>query len=311
MVADTIYPDAYIYMPRFFRYYVRPNVQFYKLKKRKKLLEGWDKLPSASQHTFTLELRHDQDGEIQVWFDGNFVRSYSPTEIDKLRITLQPSAALESITAEQNAASSLLELPIQEHSRVQKMSNAKLAFDTRNLSPAFQKLNGESAKGIDVGNLSVIPNTYNSDLQSYYWRRSALDNLPEQRMFTVPQATYDYAYVLCATENDPKKVDAFTLRVTRYGRSRGNAMADTIVHVPNSKAKDTDNAKRVGTVHYGAKDDRKAATLWLLKVPIKNGLIQDVLYNDKKKNRYMPTSKYLDVELMDPLYNVEKAEVGS
>ena len=305
--SETVYPDAYIQISRM-RYYVRPNLFYYSKDEFKKLTKTWDSLPKASEHVFTVELRRDDSGKIGLWFDGNFMDEYAPATFAKMRVTLQPGAGLQELTATKSTFAPLLTLPVQENSRVQGMEDAKINFDPKQSIPdAFQKLSG-SVKGIAVDGLSVFTDMVNSDLQSYYFRRTAADNLPEQRMFTVPLETYDDAYVLAATENDPTKLNAFTLRVTRYGRSRGNAMADTIVQIPAADAKDTEAARRVGTVSYTSKGATKNATLWLLKVPIKNGLIQDLLYNDDKKSPSMGTDKYLDVELMNPLSNVTEAE---
>jgi len=310
---DTVYPDAMIrlYSPMldgyFVRYYVRPNLNFYSDKARAEKIKNWNSFPAASEHEFTLQLRRDQSGKTWFYVDGNAVGEYAIPAFSKVRVTLSPGAMLEDLSAAKSTFTPLLQLPVQQHSRAQGMENAAITFDdAKTLPGVFQHLSGE-VKGIDVGGLGVIP-ARSSDLQSLYFRRSAADNLPEQRIFSVPQTTYSDAYILCAAENDPAKMKAFTLRVTRYGRSRGNAMADTIVRIPEDNAKDSDDARRVGTVEYGAANERKKATLWLLKVPIKNGLIQDVLYNDDRKARAMGTSDYLDVELMDPLYHVDEAD---
>lgn len=305
--SKTVYPDVYIQISRM-RYYVRPNLAYYKKDEFEKITKTWDSLPKASEHVFTVELRRDASGKIGLWFDGNFMNEYAPARFAKLRVTLQPGAALRELSATKSTFAPLLTLPVQEYSRVQGMEDAKINFDTQQSIPdVFQQLSG-SVKGIAIDRLSVFTDMVTSDLQSYYFRRTAADNLPEQRMFTVPLATYDSAYVLAAAENDPAKLNAFTLRVTRYGRSRGNAMADTIVHIPAADAKDTEAARRVGTVSYTSNSVSKKVTLWLLKVPIKNGMIQDLLYNDDRQSPIMETYKYLDVELMNPLSNVKEAE---
>ena len=310
---DTVYPDAFIglYSPMFsgssVQYYVRPNLNFYTDEARAEKIKNWNSFPAASEHEFTLELRSDQSGKTWVYLGGNVVGEYKISAINKVRVTLSPGATVQDLSAAKSTFTPLLPLPVQEHSRALGMENAQITFtDNKMLPGVFQDLTGE-IKGIDVGGLGVIP-VRSSDLQSLFFHRIAADNLPEQRLFSVPQATYSDAYVLCAAENDPAKTKAFTLRVTRYGKSRGNAMADTIVRIPRDDAKDSDTSRRVGTVEFGALNSRKKATLWLLKVPIKNGLIQDVLYNDNSKARGMGTSQYLDVELMDPLYHVDEAD---
>jgi hypothetical protein len=310
---DTVYPDALIglYSPMFsgssVQYYVRPNLNFYTDDARAERIKNWNSFPAASEHEFTLELRSDESGKTWVYLDGNVVSEYAIPAVGKVRVTLSPGAVVQDLSAVKSTFTPLLPLPVQEHSRGQGMENAQITFnDSKMLPGVFQDLTGE-IKGIDVGGLGVIP-VRSSDLQSLYFHRSAADNLPEQRLFSVPQATYSDAYILCAAEITPAKMKSFTLRVTRYGKSRGNAMADTIVRIPGDNAKDSDVARRVGMVEFGASDARRKATLWLLKVPIKNGLIQDILYDDNSKAQGMGTSKYLDVELMDPLYHVDEAD---
>jgi hypothetical protein len=305
-IGDDAFPDSLIRMNFPLSYFVRPNMRYYKPEARKKFLAKWDSLPAASQHEFKLELRRAENGVLRLWFDGTFMQEYAPAPVRVLRVTLQPGAAVREFAATQSTPAPLLALPIADNPRPAGMENAKLELDAKAGLPPQLKPPSSDAAGIAIGGLSIFPEMVSSDLQSYYWRRTAADNLPEQRMFSVPLATYGSAYILCAMENDPARVNAFTLRVTRYGRSRGNAMADTIVRVP-ANAADSANARRVGTVSYGAANARQSVPLWLLKVPIKNGLIQDMLYNDDKKSDVMGTYKYLDVELMDPLPGAEEA----
>lgn len=300
----AVYPDAFIQLPFPMRYFVRPNLKYYKPDQLKKIVENWEALPAASQHVFTIELRRDSEGASQLWFDGNLMQEYSPAPFSKLRVALEKDAALRDFSIEQSPPSPRITLPIARYPRAGAMTGAKLEIDPQATLPSGLKLDSGPCQSIAVGGLSQFDGMVSSDLQSYYWRRTAADALPEQRMFTVPLATYSHAYILAASENDPAKVNAFTLRVTRYGRSRGNAVADTIVRLPADAATNSADAQRVGTVSYGG----KRAPLWLLKVPIKSGIIQDILHDDTRKSDVMGTYKYLDVELMDPLYNVEKAD---
>lgn len=304
--SDIVYPDTFIAM-RGVRYFIRPNLKFYRPDHRAKVAEGWDKLPAASEHAFSWQLRRAETGVLQLWFDENLMHEFPPAQIARLRVTLAPGASLQELSAAPGTSSTQMVLPVANNPRTQGMENAKLELISKATLPEGLKLS-ENAPGIAVANLSIFPSMMTDDLQSFYYRRTAADNLPEQRMFSVPLATYDHASILVAAEDDPAKVDAFTLRVTRYGRSRGDALADTTVYIPASDAEDTKDAKRVGSVTYGPENARKKTALWLIRVPIKNGLIQDILYEDTAKNDIMGTANYLDVELMDPLYNVEKAD---
>jgi hypothetical protein len=298
------YPDTYLQLNHPLRYFVRPNLKYYKPDHRKKVVEKWDTLPAASDHIFNLELRRDSKGVYRLWMDGQFMQEYSFSAVSSLRVTLAPGASLREISANQSNPTSRVLLPVAKFPKAGAMTEAKLEIDPNAALPADLKLENGLRPSIAVAGLSQFESMVVDDLQSYYWRRNAADSLPEQRMFTVPLASYSHAHILAASEYDPAKVNAFTFRVTRYGLSRGNAVADTIVNVPSENATNSSNAQRVGTVSYGG----KRTPLWLLKVPVKNGIIQDILHDDTKKNDVMGTYKYLDVELMDPLYNVEKAE---
>lgn len=288
------------------RYYVRPNPAFYKPDEFAKRKAAWDKLPGASAHSCALELRPvGATGEYQLWLDGQFMQVLSlGAPAVSYDIKLAPEASVESLRIEAVPPTAPLVLPVGEFPRAGAIKDARLEFSAGTDVPAaFQKLGGKEAKGIAVGGLGTFTGLAADDLQSFFWRRHASHNLPEQRMFSVPLAVYSHAYVLCAADDRDGRVPEFTLRVTRYATSRGDAMGDTLVRVPGVDAKGDANARRVGTV----KTDGREVPLWLLKVPLQNGAIEDLLHFDERKNNNVGTSRYLDVELLDPLPNVEKA----
>lgn len=289
------------------KYHVRPNLAQYKPDEAAKRKAEWEKLPGASAHFFTLELRPNADSQLEYWFDGQFVQVLPlAAPLASYDVALAPGAAIESLEVREFAPMGQVILPVGEFSRPGALSPAKLTLDAKaQLPPPFQNLNGQDAPGIAVGGLGTFQGLGADDLVSFFWRRHAVNNLPEQRMFTVPLAIYSHAYVLCAAETEGGKVPEFTLRVTRYGGSRGNAMADTIVRVPSGSG--SPDARLVGTVQAGA-DSGRNVPLWLIKVPIKNGRIEDVLHADTMKDSNVGTSRYLDIELLDPLANVDEAE---
>ncbi|CAN5392634.1 hypothetical protein BH09VER1_BH09VER1_08160 [soil metagenome] len=286
------------------KYYARPNPTFYKPEELAKRKSVWASLPGASGHSLGLELRPTGDSEIEVWLDGQFMQIL-PMDSPALRyeITLAPEASVESLRFEEVAPATRLTLPIA--ARAPAQSNLRLELDPNAAVPtAFAKLAGP-ARGIPVGGLGTFPGLVTEDLQSSFWRRHASHCLPEQAMFSVPLAVYSHANILCAVDTKEGAVPEFTLRVTRYGGSRGNAMADTIVRIPAGEKSGESNARVVGSVQSGT---GVSTPLWLIKVPIKNGLIEDLLHSDTFKDNNVGTSRYLDVELLDPLANVEKAD---
>src|SRR5690606_8866584 len=126
--------------------------------------------------------------------------------------------------------------------------------------------------------------------------------------FSVPLATYSHALLLCAAENDPAKTPSFTARLTRYGRSRGDAMADTIVTLPQGNAPANESTRRVGEVTYGPSNARQSVPLWLVRVSLKNGQINHLLYDDKTHNPFISSYRYLEFEFLEPVRNVESDE---
>ncbi len=286
------------------KYHVRPNLSLYKPDEAAKRKAEWEKLPAASEHFFTVELRPNAQGELEYWFNSQLVQvTPLPSPLVSYDVSIAPGSAIESLQLKEVPATPFVTLPVSEFARPGALSPARLQFDPKApLPPAFQNFPGE-ASGISVGGLGTFQGLGADDLVSFFWRRHAVNNLPEQRMFTVPLAVYSHAYVLCAAETLEGKVPEFTLRVTRYGGGRGNAMADSMVRIPSGTG--SPEAQRVGTVQAGAGGG--SIPLWLVKVPIKNGLIEDILHADTMKDSNMGTSRYLDIELLDPLANLDEA----
>lgn len=272
----------------------RPNPAFYRKEEWESRKEDWKKLPSAPESSFTWEL-HPVEGRIELWIEGQLMHSFEFSTPSTCLIEMRAGSRMESLQWDAASPRDSFFLPVERSSRAGAFGRATLKFDNpAALPPAF--LGMEKATGISVDGLGEFNQWRNDDLQSFFWRRHASHALPEQRMFSVPLAVYSHAWVLCAVEDRPGKTDDFTFRVTRYGNSRGNAMADTVVRV-NA---DNTNARRVGTV---TTEQGATAPLWLVRVPIYNGLIQDLLYEDTRKSPGVGTHRYLDVELLNPLAN--------
>jgi hypothetical protein len=301
-------PDAYISIGGAggnSRYYVRPNPSYYNDATMLKKKEEWLKLEPASEHTFTVELR-PINGETQIWFNGQFMHSLStPKPFTSYTVSMLTGATVENLSFGKPTPSNIQSLPIADHGRVGDMTDIQLALDTKANLPTGLNISSGRANGIAIDGLGKVAGIGSGELESLYWRRNATDGLVEQRMFNVPLATYSHAWVLCAAEENPDKVNEFTLRVTRYGGSRGDALADTNVQIPSINAKDSSDARRVGSISYGPANARKSAPLWLIKVPINNGRIQDLLNDPKGKTNNVGTVNYLDVEIMDPLKQVD------
>lgn len=290
------------------RFYVRPNATFYKPDELAKRQAAWSQLPGASEHTFTLEFRPNEKSELELWFDGQFMQVWPLTApLTSYEIAMAPESLVESVRLAETPTEDRLILPVNDEAEILGAKPTRLEIDPKaELPAAFRSFAGRETAGVGVGGLGTFPGLASDDLQSFFWRRHAAHRLPEQCMFSVPLAIYSHAWVLCAFDDDAGKVPEFTLRVTRYAGSRGNAMADTMVRVPAEG--ESPDARRVGAVSMGPEGNGKSVPLWLIKVPIKNGFIEDLLHSDTKKNTTMGTPRYLDVELLDPLANAEEAE---
>lgn len=283
-------------------YFVRPNMDLYSDARRNDIAKVWSTLPPASEHLWTLELRR-ASGTTQYWLNGQFMNEVAlPNLIASIEFKLAPGAALREVKAEkaEASASRVLSLPLTTYARPGEMANAQIKLlPNAALPKGLMPAETQSTPQIFVSGLGRIPSRVD-DLVSYAWRRGAVDALHETRIFAVPTATYSHAQFLCAAAEDPARTPSFAVRLTRYGKSRGNAMADTTVALPVGGAALDANTRRVGDVTYGEGNDRKTVPLWLVRVPLKIGSIQDLMRDEKTQNPAFGTHRYLDFELLDP-----------
>jgi len=316
-------PDAYLQIAWNLTLHIRPNLNLYADSDRKNaLLKGWRKLPPASEHLLKIEIRTDPQGA-QLWLDSRFVQVF-PTQtgrVTKLDFSLPVDAGIKEISWSQATGGKFLPLTVGDFSRPAAWpqimgalgASNVMADATLSLAPGPTMVDGipfkvsPASRNVDVSGMGILQ-CPTDDLVSFYWKRSTVDALPEACIISVPQDTYTHAYVLCAAVDDPTKVPEFNLRMTRNANGRGDAFADSPVRIPKTGEKSAD-AKQVGTVAYGPEAGRKTVPLWLIRVPLKSGLIQDILREDETKFgfRYpLPTPRYLDVELMEPLSGVDE-----
>jgi hypothetical protein len=285
-------------------YSVRPDAGIYRADEAVKRLPEWLARPGASEVTYTLELRWNGKTEYELWINGQLLQVLDYTGVPEKFIWVAnktDDARLSSLRMEPAVASADdVAVPVEQFARAGSLKSARVSLD-KPVPASLAEVAGSSRTGIEVAGLGTIKGIGSGDLQSLFWARSAMNNLDEQRLFTVPQAIYDKAQVLCVSSPEPGKVSQFTLRVTRYGGSRGTAMADSLVRVPDANASDTPEARRVGWVTTGEGTTQRRLPLWLIDVPIRNGDIADI-FQEEHKGKF---HSYLDVELLDPLQNAE------
>ncbi len=136
--------------------------------------------------------------------------------------------------------------------------------------------------------------------------RTPFDGMPETLHFSVPQAFYHKAYVLCAAEPDSRKEPVLTVRMTRFARSgRGDAMAHAAVVLPRDGAASAENVRRVGTVVYPADGQSVETPLYLAEIELDAGKILDLLVSDKDPHAAMLDGRYLDIDLLGRIEGVK------
>jgi len=318
--------DGCLQLPWNMKLYVRPDVTFYGNPQRKaKVLAGWAAFPAASEHLVRFEIRRVAQGA-QVWIDGRFAQELNQKgRLKAVEVSVPKGGGIQAIGWSGAKASKYLPLSAEEYARPATWTQAvgdlalpnAMANAALTLTPGDAVVEGipfrvaPAARNIDLAGLGWLQ-CPSDDLVSFYWRRNAWIGLPESCIFSVPQDTYLCAHILCAAEDDAAKWPEFNVRLTRYANGRGDAMADTPVRLPRGKDENVPNARQAGTVTYGPENARKTAPLWLLRVPLKTGRIQDLLREDEKKYGFgypVPTPRYLDLELMDPLTGVDESDV--
>ena len=304
-VKDTAQWDGELKLPWNIAYHIRPDQRFYKPDQLTKVKREWEKMPPASEHLLTYEIRTGPDGA-QLWMDGRLINELPQKgRLAQVEVALGDGGAIKEIAWGRQSSGGFLPLTIAALARPGVMAKAKLS-----ISPGETEVGGipmrvaPAESEVEVAGLGRLQ-CPSDDLVSFYWSRSAFDGLPEARMLTVPTQTYVCAHVLCAADEAADKVPGFTLRLTRYSNSRGGAMADTVARLSGP------DARKVGTVAYGPDNARKTVPLWLVRVPLKTGLIQDVMREDESKYGFssrLPTKRYLDFEILDPVAGVDDAD---
>lgn len=312
-----IYPDGYLeiqWQTGRSAISTRPSMVQYGPAKRKELFATWDTFPAASSTAWTLEFRRGATGT-ELWANGQFLQPLPMTAaFASADFRLRPGCALHDAFADDpptpdRGAANLLPLPTATYARPGAMADAqiKLLADA-SLPTALAPPAKPGAGSIAVDGLGRLAGIGADDLVSFAWRRSALQALPDARVFDVPLATYSYADILCAAEIDPAKVPSFTARLTRYGSSMGDALADSTVTLPLEGETPGTGTRQVGAVTYGAAPARKTVPLWLVRVPLKNGRIQELISGAKDGLPAFRSPRYLDFEILDPVPNVDSTD---
>lgn len=291
-----------------FEYHTRPRLSRYTEAQRENLLQRWESLPPASKAWVPLLVRAHRAG-LELWMDGRYCgRVDTKAPLRQVTLKLQAGAAVREVrTFNRTDTGQFLPLEVRRIARPGVMKDASVS-----LQPGLQQVQdvpmivADGPSNADVGmaremqGLRALETNENTS-------RTSLDAMPESLHFSVPQAFYHRAWVLCAVEADPKRDPVLTTRLTRFGVSgRGGAMADTTLTLPRGDEKPGPGIESVGTVQYTAADGSKIATpLYRVQVDLKIGQILDLLADNKDPYAPMKIGPYLDFEFLGKCGDLE------
>lgn len=279
-----------------FQYHSRPFLQRYTEAQQADLAKVWETLPAASQAWVSMEVRADAAGA-ELWFDGRYCgRLASESRLAEVSFQLEAGGEVRGQRAFTRADDGRF-LPLDVR-RIARPGAVQGSVWPRQIN-AVPLLVADAAGNADVGmakemqGLRALETNENTS-------RTSLDGMPESLHFSVPQAFYDRAWVLCAVDPDLKKDPVLTTRLTRFGIwGRGGAMADTTLTLPRGDEKPGVGIEQAGRAEFAtAAGEKINAPLWLVRVDLKTGDILDLLADQKDPNAAMKIGPYLDFEFL-------------
>ncbi len=291
-----------------FEYHSRPRLSRYTEAQQAELAKAWESLTPASQCWVPMEVRVDSAGS-ELWMDGRFSgRVASDARLTEVSFKLEPNGEVRSERTFTRADSALfLPLDVRCIARPGVMKEAVVSF-----KPGMQQIKtvpilvAESAGNADVGEAKMMQGPRALETNEFT-SRTSLDGMKESLHFSVPQAFYHRAWVLCAVEPDVKKDAVLTTRLTRFGtQGRGGAIADTTLALPRGDEKPGAGIEQVGSVEYVSVDKKKTTVpLYLVRVDLKAGDILDLLSDTKDQYAAMKIGPYLDFEFLGKMGGLE------
>lgn len=284
-----------------FQYHSRPCLVRYKEVQQANLAKVWGSLPAASQCWVPLEVRADAAGA-ELWMDGRYSgRVPGESRLTEVSFALEAGGDVRGVRALTRTDSGMyLPLDVRHIARPGAMKESRVS-----LKPGRQMVKGvpfdvvDGAGNADVGEAKMMQGPRLLETNQFT-SRTSLDGMQESLHFSVPQAYYRRAWVLCAVEADGKKDPVLTTRLTRFAvAGRGGAIADTTITLPRGKEKPRAGIEQVGSVAYVTADKKKTTTpLYLVPVELKLGEIVDLLADAKDPEAAMKIGPYLDFEFL-------------
>ena len=284
-----------------FQYHSRPYLKRYTEAQQADLAKVWETLPAASECWVPLEIRANAAGA-ELWMDGRYCgRVASESRLSEVSFRLEAFGGVRSTRMFTRANSGMF-LPLD----VRRIARPGVMKDgTVSLKPGAQQVKkvpmvvADGAGNADVGMAKVMQGRRGLE-KNENTSRTSLDGMKESLHFSVPQAFYHRAWVLCAVDPDVKKDPVLTTRLTRFGIwGRGGAIADTTLTLPRGDEKPGDGIEIVGSVPYTTADQKTInLPLYFVRVYLKAGDILDILADQKDSYAPMKIGPYLDFEFL-------------
>lgn len=283
-----------------FQYHSRPYLKRYTEAQQADLAKVWETLPAASSCWVPLEVRADAAGA-EVWMDGRYCgRVASGSRLSEVNFYLAADSAVRGERKLTRAVSGMfLPLDVRRIARPGVMKECSVS-----LKPGAQQVKkvpmivADGAGIADVGMATEMQGRRGLE-EDENTSRTSLDGMKESLHFSVPQAFYHRAWVLCAVDPDVKKDPVLTTRLTRFGIwGRGGAIVDTTLTLPRGNGKPGDGIEQVGSVEYIADQKKIQVPLYLVRVDLKAGDILDILADQKDSYAPMKIGPYLDFEFL-------------
>jgi hypothetical protein len=284
-----------------FQYHSRPCLVRYTEAQQAELAKAWETLPAASQQWVPLEVRADAAGA-ELWMEGRYCgRLTSESRLVEVIFKLEAGGEVRGARTFTRAETGMfLPLDVARIARPGAMKDAAVSF-----KPGAQQIKGvpmivaDGSGNADVGAVKVMQGLRGLETNENT-SRTSLDAMPQSLQFSVPQAFYHRAWVLCAVEDDANKDPVLTTRLTRFAvAGRGGAMADTTLILPRGGEKPGEGIEQVGSVEYVSAAQKKIATpLYFVRVDLKMGDILDLLADTKDSVAAMKIGPYLDFEFL-------------
>jgi len=292
------------------RIFARPNLFRYTDLQQDALLARWDSLPGASQTPAHYEFRSRPDG-VEMWINGCYAGEFPARGgLRQVQVSLAAGAAASGGASHRlpPVEAEFCALDLCRIARPGAMRDARLS-----LAKGVQRVGGiplivaDGPGGGDVGGVREMKGSWALECDEHL-SRTPFDGMPETLHFSVPQASYYKAFVLCAAEADPRKDPVLTVRMTRFGRSgRGDAMVHASAVLPRGAEAAAGNLTRVGTVAYPASGQTVETPLYLAEIDLDAGSILDLADSEKDPHAAMLDGRYLDIDLLGKIEGVKPA----